>query len=114
MTAREIAAFNAGVEAVRQMALIAAITIEARDDAKEIRQRAAAAALQGLAEGAAHLLPSKPSPVLQAFTAIAEQPGSEGTVPCPACAGRLHWTRAESNGHVWGQCETQGCLSWMQ
>ena len=58
MTAREQAAFNAGVEAVRQMALIAAVTIEARDDAREVRQRAATAALQGLAAGAAHLLPS--------------------------------------------------------
>jgi hypothetical protein len=110
----EHAAFNAGVEAVRQMALIAAVTIEARGDAKEVRQRAAAAALVGLAEGAAQLLAPKPNPVLQAFTAIAEQPGSEGVIPCPACAGRLHWTRAESNGHVWGQCETDGCLSWMQ
>ena len=52
MTERERAAFNAGVEAVRQMAMIAAVTIECRDDAREVRQRAAAAALQGLADGA--------------------------------------------------------------
>jgi hypothetical protein len=56
MTPSEKAAFNAGVEAMRQMAMVAAVTIEVRDDAAELRQRAAAAALHGLAEGAASLL----------------------------------------------------------
>lgn len=51
MTDRERAAFAAGIETARQMALTAAVTIEVRDDAGEIRQRAAAAALAGLAEG---------------------------------------------------------------
>ena len=59
MTPNEQAAYAAGVEAVRQMALIAAITIETRDDAQRLRQRAAAAALKGLAEGAKALLPIK-------------------------------------------------------
>ncbi|GEP06034.1 hypothetical protein [Methylobacterium oxalidis] len=52
MTPREQAAFNAGIEVMRQMAMAAAVTIEIRDDAQEVRQRAAVAALQGLAEGA--------------------------------------------------------------
>ncbi|KQQ39153.1 hypothetical protein ASF58_22950 [Methylobacterium sp. Leaf125] len=52
MSPNEQAAFAAGVEAMRQMAMIAAVTIEARDDASDLRQRAAAAALHGLAEGA--------------------------------------------------------------
>lgn len=56
MTPREQAFFNAGVEAMRQMAMIAAVSIEVRDDAREIRQQAAAAALHGLAEGATALL----------------------------------------------------------
>lgn len=56
MTPREQAAFNAGVEAMRQMAMIAAVSIEVRDDAREVRQQAAAAALHGLAEGAMALL----------------------------------------------------------
>ncbi|CAA2108986.1 hypothetical protein MBUL_04479 (plasmid) [Methylobacterium bullatum] len=56
MTSRERAAFNAGVNAVRQMAMIAAITIEVREDGRDLRQRAAAAALQGLAEGSRALL----------------------------------------------------------
>jgi len=51
MTRREQAAYAAGIETARQMALIAAVTIEVRDDATTVRQRAAAAALQGLAEG---------------------------------------------------------------
>lgn len=56
MTPREQAAFNQGVEAMRQMAMTAAVTIEVRDDAREVRQQAAAAALHGLAEGAKVLL----------------------------------------------------------
>jgi PPE-repeat protein len=49
-SAREQAAF-AGIEAAWQMALTAAITIKVRDDAGAVRQQAAAAALQGLADG---------------------------------------------------------------
>ena len=56
MTPRERAAFNQGVEAMRQMAMAAAVTIEVRDDASAVRQQAAAAALHGLAEGAKVLL----------------------------------------------------------
>jgi hypothetical protein len=51
MMARERAAYNAGIKAARQMALTAAVMIEVRDDAREVRQQVAAAALQGLAEG---------------------------------------------------------------
>lgn len=50
-SARERAAFAAGIEAAWQMALTAAITIEVREDARAVREQAAAAALQGLAEG---------------------------------------------------------------
>ena len=56
MTASEKAAFNAGIQAMRQMAMIAAVTIESREDAREVRQQAAAAALHGLSEGAKALL----------------------------------------------------------
>ena len=57
MTPREIAAYNAGVEAVRQMALTTAVTIEVRDDASRVRHQAAVAALQAPAEGAKDLIP---------------------------------------------------------
>lgn len=115
MTPREQAAFNAGVEAMRQMAMTTAVTIEVRDDARDLRQRAAAAALHGLAEGGRALkVADEPDLVHCAFALIAEEKGPEGVVPCPVCAGSLQWTRAESNGHIWGKCETDGCLSWMQ
>ncbi|WP_411904205.1 hypothetical protein [Methylorubrum thiocyanatum] len=51
MTAREFAAFRAGILHASHMALIAATEIELRDDAGKLRQRAAIEALRGLAEG---------------------------------------------------------------
>ena len=56
MTPREIAAFNAGIEAVRQMTMISAVTPEVRDDAGRVQNQAAVAALQALAEGARDLM----------------------------------------------------------
>lgn len=116
MTQREEAAFAAGIEAARQAALVAAVTIETRDDANEIRQQAAAAALQGLAAGlrAAFLDRAEPDPLHSVFAAIAADPGDSGTVECPTCKGRLAWIRDSHNGHLHGQCETEGCLRWMQ
>ncbi len=37
-----------------------------------------------------------------------------GTEPCPVCGGVLHLTHAACNGHVWGRCETEECVSWME
>lgn len=66
MNARERAAFNAGIEAVRQMAMVSAVTLEVRDDAGRVRNQAAVAALQALAEGARDLMlataPTEPVP----------------------------------------------------
>ncbi len=39
--------------------------------------------------------------------------GIGGDVECPKCKGRLNYTVAASNGHLWGKCETDGCLAWM-
>ncbi|MGU3341620.1 hypothetical protein ACLBXJ_26785 [Methylobacterium mesophilicum] len=62
MNARERAAFNAGIEAVRQMAMVSAVTLEVRDDAGRVQNQAAVAALQALAEGARDLmLPDGPA-----------------------------------------------------
>jgi len=69
MTRSEQAAFNAGVEAMRQMAMIAAITIENRDDAREVRQQAAVAALHGLAEGAKAVFLEASAPLNYCFPA---------------------------------------------
>jgi hypothetical protein len=35
-------------------------------------------------------------------------------VECPVCKGRLHLTQSSYNGHVWGKCETEKCVSWME
>lgn len=51
MTPRELAAYRAGLRQAADLALVAALAIELRDDAGELRQRAAIEALRGLAEG---------------------------------------------------------------
>lgn len=38
----------------------------------------------------------------------------KGVEVCPVCKGSLHLTHAAINGHVWGKCETEGCLAWME
>ena len=37
-----------------------------------------------------------------------------GVVECPACKGKLHLSQSSYNGHVHGNCETTGCVSWME
>lgn len=38
-----------------------------------------------------------------------------GKVPCEVCGkGEIHLTMAAYNGHVWGKCTTEGCISWME
>ena len=96
MTPREQAAFTAGIEAAQQ---------------------AAAAALQGLAEGlrAAFLdSQAEPDPIRRAFAAIPADPADSGTVECPTCKGRRTWIQDSHDGHLHGECETDGCLRWMQ
>jgi len=36
-----------------------------------------------------------------------------GTIICPVCGKNLHYTVSSYNGHIWGNCETDGCLGWM-
>lgn len=40
--------------------------------------------------------------------------GKQEIIECPQCKGRLHLSQAACNGHVWGKCETEGCVSWME
>lgn len=40
--------------------------------------------------------------------------GGAGHVTCPKCGGRLGYSQAASNGHVWAKCETLNCLGWME
>jgi hypothetical protein len=43
-----------------------------------------------------------------------EPRGKQEVIECPACKGRLHLGQSSYNGHVRGQCETKGCVSWME
>lgn len=38
----------------------------------------------------------------------------KGVETCPICDGKLHLTHSSVNGHVWGKCETENCLAWME
>lgn len=38
----------------------------------------------------------------------------KGVETCPVCGGKLHMTHSAYNGHVWGKCETEDCVSWME
>lgn len=41
--------------------------------------------------------------------------GGRGNFLCPICKrGQLHYSVAGVNGHIWGRCTTDGCVSWMQ
>jgi hypothetical protein len=40
--------------------------------------------------------------------------GGRGQVICPRCGKSLHYSVASVNGHMWGRCETSGCVSWME
>lgn len=53
-------------------------------------------------------------PVIQKIKKENEGQNASGVVECPICRGALHWSHAACNGHVWGRCETEGCLSWME
>ena len=35
-----------------------------------------------------------------------------GIIECPVCKNKLSY-RVHSNGHIWGQCSSDGCLGWM-
>ena len=63
MTNAERAAYNRGIEAMRQTVLAAAATLETREDGTGLRHQAAAAALQALADGArALMVPAEDEP----------------------------------------------------
>ncbi|KMO23000.1 hypothetical protein QR78_05680 [Methylobacterium indicum] len=107
-------AYRAGVQAVLCAAEEAAAAIRARHDAGGIRQQAAAEALEAFSVAfQCEALPEPRTPVLEALRAIRSEPGDEGEIPCPECSGRLRWARDPGNGHVWGKCESDGCLAWM-
>lgn len=41
--------------------------------------------------------------------------GKQTVIDCPTkCGGKLHLSQSSYNGHVHGQCTTDGCVSWME
>jgi hypothetical protein len=52
--------------------------------------------------------------VVKALESISKLKGSQGSVDCPKCNKTIHWTRASYNGHIHAQCETAGCVSFLQ
>lgn len=38
----------------------------------------------------------------------------QGIIECPMCKGRLHLAQSSHNGHLWGKCETEKCVSWIE
>ena len=45
---------------------------------------------------------------------IKPKPGTTGAVECPVCQGKVNWSCSSHNGHVWGKCETEDCVAWME
>ena len=37
-----------------------------------------------------------------------------GKIQCPSCGGVLCYSKCKSNGHIRGECETEGCLQWRE
>lgn len=116
MTEREHAAYHAGLRQAADMALVAALTLEMRDDGAEIRQRAAIEALRGLAEGLkSEARPAASVPaVVTLVVDIARDPTTTGTAACPECSGRIRWMKDGSNGHIHAACDDPDCLRVMQ
>lgn len=40
--------------------------------------------------------------------------GSQGTIECPCCGGKLSFSRSGYNGHIHARCSTEGCVRWME
>ena len=53
-------------------------------------------------------------PAVQPFRDANKGKSATGAIECPVCKGKLHLRIAACNGHVWGKCETEGCVSWME
>jgi hypothetical protein len=56
--------------------------------------------------------------MLAALSAIMKKEGKKrgisGVIECPLCKGKLQYSIAGNNGHVWGCCATTNCLVWRQ
>lgn len=53
-------------------------------------------------------------PIIAAMKTKYKGRSAKGVKTCPVCGGKLHLSHSGYNGHVWGKCETEGCLAWME
>lgn len=56
---------------------------------------------------------------LQAAARIRQQEGTRrgvrGEIPCPHCgSGRVRYSIAQLNGHIWAQCTTPDCVRFLE
>lgn len=113
MNARDLAIFRAGIRSAASAAIATADVMEQRQGGHELRERAAAEALRGFAEGLiAEIRPTDAVPAMVAR--IAQDPATGGTETCPECSGRVRWAKDAINGHIHARCEDAGCFAVMQ
>lgn len=53
-------------------------------------------------------------PIITAIKQKYKGKSVKGVKTCPVCGGKLHLSHSGYNGHVWGKCETENCLAWME
>lgn len=53
-------------------------------------------------------------PLIAAMKKKYRKKDAQEVVECPVCKGNLHLSISGYNGHVWGKCETENCLAWME
>lgn len=57
---------------------------------------------------------TKTLPIVSRIKKLHKGENWSGVDSCPECGAILHLTHAACNGHVHGQCETKGCVSFME
>ena len=53
-------------------------------------------------------------PVVKKWRSPKPYENKNGVITCPVCGGKLHLSQSAYNGHVWGKCETDHCVGWME
>lgn len=118
MTSRERTAYCMGLEVAVDLALLLSNRIEEGASAAKEAQAAelTVAALRELAASVAAVIHAEPPPegdetMRWARAMVAAERGDGGTIPCPACNGRLDWIRSGGKSSAW--CHTRECVSWL-
>lgn len=51
---------------------------------------------------------------LKAMSVITLKSDKIGTIECPCCSGKVNYTKANRNNHIWAKCETENCIEFNQ